>query len=448
MAVFRIMISRRRYLQLSSLAGAGACMGVPTTLQAHPGPLLEGADERIEKHRKGDVVLRPTMPDGRAMPSGTRVRIELLRHRFLFGCNLFKLGQCRTDAQNVAYSERFSELMNFATLPFYWWVYEMRRGKPHYKQTEDLLAWCQKNGVTPKGHPLAWNWMDPRWAKGMKPGELMKLQFERIADCVGRFKGSLDTWDVVNEATDYGRTGPRERAPVLTAGIDALGVPAYLTEAFRRARKANPKATLLINDYRMDPAYADKVLRNLVDSEGKAMFDVIGLQSHMHGGAWSDRKTWATCERFVPFGVPLHFTETTIVSGRKSGGRWQGSTAEGERQQAKEVAAFYKILFSHPSVEAITWWDFSDQGAWMGAPSGLIRADMSPKPAYDVLLDLLRKTWWTRTEKTVDGEGTASCRGFHGSYRVTASIGSRRLSGNFEITPGTRKKLAVRMHGA
>ena len=83
------------------------------------------------------------------------------------------------------------------------------------------------------------------------------------------------------------------------------------------------------------------MLRKLVDAEGKAMFDAIGMQSHMHEGTWSEHRTWETCEHFVPFGVPLHFTETTIVSGRKSGGRWEGSSAEGERRQAEAVANFY-----------------------------------------------------------------------------------------------------------
>lgn len=440
------MITRRRYLKLSSMTGAAGCLGAPAILRADPddaGSLLEAADERIEKHRKSDATLRVTLPDGRPVPSGTRVRIEQVRHRFLFGCNLFKLGRCKTPAQNETYLERFAGLLNFATLPFYWWSYEGRRGKPDYKRTEDALAWCREEGVTPKGHPLAWNWIDPRWARGMKPAEVMKRQFERIEDCVGRFKGQLDIWDVVNEATDYGRKEPRERAPALTAGIEELGVPAYLAEAFRRARKANPDATLLINDYRMDPAYADKVIRKLVDENGKAMYDVIGLQSHMHGGAWPDRKVWETCERFAPFGVPLHLTETTVVSGARSGERWQGSSAEGERKQAEAVARLYKHLFSHPSVEAITWWDFSDQGAWMGAPSGLIRTDMTPKPAYERLRDLVKKDWWTQTEGTAAKKGGVTCRGFHGDYRATATVGSAKLRGSFSIAPGAAGKLAV-----
>ena len=43
------------------------------------------------------------------------------------------------------------------------------------------------------------------------------------------------------------------------------------------------------------------------------------------------------------------------------------------------------MIFSHPAVEAITWWDFSDRGAWQRAPAGFLRDDLSPKPAYERL---------------------------------------------------------------
>ncbi|MCD6507549.1 hypothetical protein J7M22_13115 [Candidatus Poribacteria bacterium] len=48
------------------------------------------------------------------------------------------------------------------------------------------------------------------------------------------------------------------------------------------------------------------------------------------------------------------------------------------------------MLFSHPSVEAITWWDFSDRGAWQGTAAGFLRKDMSPKPAYERLTELVK----------------------------------------------------------
>ena len=179
---------------------------------------------------------------------------------------------------------------------------------------------------------------------------------------------------------------------------------------------------LLINDYRVDPAYV-RLIKQWTTRAGRQPFDVIGIQSHMHRGVWSNTKIWEVCQRFAPFDVPLHFTETTILSGRVGweaarGDRSWSSTPEGERRQAEEVARCYTMLFSHPAVTAITWWDFSDRNAWQRAPAGLIRSDLSPKPAYDRLLDLVKKQWWTRVELQTDATGCARFRGFLGDYRL------------------------------
>ena len=76
----------------------------------------------------------------------------------------------------------------------------------------------------------------------------------------------------------------------------------------------------------------------------------------MIGRVWPPKETWRVCQQFSRFALPLHFTETTIISGDrlpKKKGDWP-STPEGEARQAREVAGFYTLLFSHPAVEAIT----------------------------------------------------------------------------------------------
>jgi hypothetical protein len=150
----------------------------------------------------------------------------------------------------------------------------------------------------------------------------------------------------------------------------------------------------------------------------------------MHSGPWPDERVWDVCERFARFGVPLHFTELTILSGREA---WDGptpwpSTPEGEARQAREATRIYTHLFSHPAVEAITWWDFSDRGAWKQAPAGLLRQDMTPKPVYDALADLIRHRWWTKEALTTGENGEASFRGFLGDYTVTIAKGDRGVA--------------------
>ena len=231
-----------------------------------------------------------------------------------------------------------------------------------------------------------------------------------------------------------------------------MSVGAYVCEAFKSARKASPKATLLINDYRTDPSYAEKVISQLVDDSGQPLYDVIGIQSHMHGAYWGAQKAWEICERFAKFGKPLHFTETTLVSGEQGWDlrqqrkdlnfRWV-STSEGEKRQAQQVAEFYRVLFSHPAVEAITWWDFTDQNAWQQAPAGLVRDDMSPKPAYEELERLIKSNWWTQTETDVAAGGNTSFHGYFGQYEVNTRIDGQKLTGTFRLDKTTKEIIEV-----
>ena len=123
---------------------------------------------------------------------------------------------------------------------------------------------------------------------------------------------------------------------------------------------------------------------------------------------------------------------------------WE-STAEGEAFQAREVERFYTMLYSHPAVEAITWWDFTDLHAWQGAPAGFLRKDMSPKPAYNVLHDLIKKKWWTRQELTTDQAGKARFRGTIGDYRVTVSFpGQAPVDRELTIARDQPNELTVR----
>jgi len=405
--------------------------------------ILGQADARIEKHRKGDAVLRLLGPDGKPLKASLTAEITQTRHKFLFGCNIFKLHRCRTAEDNAAYEKHFAALLNYATLPFYWWNYERQRGKPDDARTEELVRWCKANNITTKGHPLAWNWGEQKWLPE-EPEEAMKLQFKRIERCVSRFKGDIDIWDVVNEATHYDRPHALQNVPKLTEAIRRMGVGAYVRQAFEAARKANPKATLVINDYRTDPAYAEKVITKLVGDDGQPLYDVIGIQSHMHGGYWGAERTWQVCQAFAKFGKPLHYTETTLVSGPRTKQVWN-TTPEGEKLQAEQVAEFYTVLFSHPAVEAVTWWDFTDQGAWQRAPAGFLRADMTPKTAYSELLRFIKNKWWTQTKTTLEAGSRVRFRGFFGQYKVTARLGDRQLIGAFSFDKSVKKAIDVQL---
>lgn len=212
-------LNRRDFLKSVGL-GIGAAMTDSTLFAQTPDSpekterVLSEADQRIDRHRKADATLTLACPSGVSLEPGQEVAIEQQRHRFLFGSNLFKLGRCRTDGDNTAYAAQFAKLLNYATLPFYWWSYERHQGQPDEARTEEAVRWCKANDITPKGHPLAWNWVDPAWLPD-DPKQAMALQLARIEQCAERFRGSIDIWDVVNEATHFDRPECRRQAPPL-----------------------------------------------------------------------------------------------------------------------------------------------------------------------------------------------------------------------------------------
>ena len=154
----------------------------------------------------------------------------------------------------------------------------------------------------------------------------------------------------------------------------------------------------------------------------------IGIQSHQHQGYWGREKIEAVLSRYEKFGLPIHFTENTIVSGPAippeirdlNDFRYEDnvSTPEYEEKQKNQMEEMYRILFEeHPLVKAVTNWDFGD-GAWLNAPSGLIRRDGSVKPSYEMLKNLIWGEWSTNLELKTDSKGIVNFEGFKGEYSV------------------------------
>ena len=331
-------------------------------------------------------------------------------------------GRCKEPEREQEYRRRFAALLNYATLGFYWGAYEPERGQPHYDYTDSVLEWCRAHSISCKGHPLAWDHpaSSPKWLTE-DLAEIERLSTARVREIITRFKGRLDIWDVVNEPTDLKRFNNP-----MNVWAQKLGAVPYVRLHLDVARKASPQATLLVNDYRVDPAFY-KILDEL-RGHGQLLFDAIGIQSHMHGGGWPLRKVWDVCDHYAKLGVPLHFTETTIVSGPRlgPGENWGATTPELEQKPADYVAKFYTTVFAHPRTDALTWWDFSDAGAWQRAAAGFVRKDVSAKPAYDQLHALIKGQWWTKTAGRTDASGEFKTRAFFGTHRISANLSDGR----------------------
>ena len=99
--------------------------------------VLPRPDVRLALLRKGDAVVKVIDATGNPV-RGAKISIEQTRHAFLFGSNIYCWGAMPSPALEKAYRDRFAALLNYATLPFYWWSYERRQGEPDHARTEEI----------------------------------------------------------------------------------------------------------------------------------------------------------------------------------------------------------------------------------------------------------------------------------------------------------------------
>lgn len=395
-------------------------------------------------HRKASRVLRIVDANGKPAANQT-VRLQLKNHEFLFGCGAFEslpyTNAPRTDAAFDARMEdrmaKWLGLFNYGTLPFYWGRFEGEEGKPMTAEYTRAAEFLRSKDVTLKGHPLCWQTVGAQWLLKYDNDTILRKQLERIHRDVTAFKGLVDMWDVINEVVIMPIYDKYDNAA--TRLCNMLGRVGLIKTVFQAAHEANPDAELLINDFNLSTNY-----EILIDGclNAGVPIHTIGLQSHQHQGVWGKEKQEAILARFEHFGLPIHFTENTIVAGplvapeindlQDAHYDDDAATPEYEAKQADDLVQMYRNLFeNHPLVTGITNWDFGD-GAWLNAPSGVIRKDGSLKPSYHALHKLIKEEWTTDVTLTTDENGLCTLEGFKGKYE--ASCGGKL--GSVVLTAG------------
>lgn len=406
--------------------------------------IMNGAGDRIEQIRKGDAYIQ-VIDDNGTPVRGARVYFEQQSHDFLFGSNLTPLSEKGPNAVNQDWANAYTALFNYGTLPFYWDQYEPRQGTTNEQALRAMADWSRKRGIVTHGQPLLSASSAPAWVP-VNIQDTQNSMEKRLKNITGSFCGLVDYWTVVDEPI----SGQRVNNPV-GAWLNSRTPAVACADALAWAGAGCPKATMIINDFRTDQDYRD-LLQNITREKGK--YDGIGLQMHMHRGNWPFYQVWDICNRFEDFKVPLYLTEVTVLSGAprtgvgtsQQTGDWP-TTTEGEAAQAEYVEKFYTLLFSHPSVQAITWWDFSDLNAWQGAPAGLLRKDMSKKPAYERLLKLIKTKWRSFGNVYTDDSGKAIFRGFYGNYKVQIEKENKTVTTSVHVSKGLDNKFKIKLTG-
>ncbi len=393
-------------------------------------------DAGIEENRKGNALL-DACPDGQLLPEGTPVEAELVNHAFRFGANLFMLDEMESDEKNRIYREKFAELFNLATVPFYWSDLEPEKGKPRYDKdspkvyrrpaTDLCLEYCREKNIEPKCHCLNYDKFVPTWLRGADPAEMKKALSAHFREIAERYADQIPSFEVTNETLS-------------SKYLSSFFMEDDFVEwSWREAEKYFPNNRLIINEYRtFSPCINNRnfyyLLLERLFNEGITHLDTIGFQFHTFQPREAEAKVAAArynpdfmlsfLDLFSRFGRKMQLTEMTIPA--------YSDAAEDEEIQADLLVNLFKMFFSHKSMDSIVYWNLVD-GYAAFAPQGdmtvgenlyyggLLRFDMSEKPAFRALKKLIREEWHTKVSSAVQG-GKIAFRGFYGDYRITAHL--------------------------
>lgn len=293
-----------------------------------------------------------------------------------------------------------------------------QEGKFKWRKADRLVSYGEKHGMTVTGHVLVWHAQTPDWFFKDSLGHdaskelLTQRMRQHIHAVVGRYKGRIKGWDVVNEAIED--DGTYRQSP----WYRILG-PQYIEMAFRFAHEADPDAELYYNDYSMsNPKKREKVCQIVRDLKAKGMrIDAVGMQSH-NGLDFPDLTEYErSMDAFAACGVRVMITELDMnvlpnpdsFSGAEIGQSFEyaasmdpyknGLTAEAESRINDRWLTFFRIYKRHAhQISRITLWGVSDRQSWMNdwpiqgrtAYALLFDRQYQPKPVVNDIIDLFR----------------------------------------------------------
>jgi len=380
---------------------------------------------------------------------------ETFKNRFLVGTavnrNMVTGTTFRRSAEQVAkditlVKEQFNQISPENDLK--WQLVHPREGTDGYDfaPADAFVNFGLSNKMYVVGHTLVWHSQTPNWvfagtnappastaSATIQPGtnqfgrrgfggfgpytgprasreELLQRMRDHIHTVVGRYKGKVQCWDVVNEAI---ADGPGTNVLRNSLWLQIIG-PDYIAKAFQYAHEADPSAILRYNDYGLENPAKRKKLAILIKSlqAEKVPVHAIGSQAHVNVSMSFDTMDHALTE-IAALGLPVHVTELDINSAA-SGQRGVGAdvsanalTTEGglvsdaDRKLSDAYAAIFRAFLKHSdSLKMVTFWGANDANSWraQGKPL-LFDGDCQPKLAFEAVIAEAKKAGTQRSPR-------------------------------------------------
>jgi endo-1,4-beta-xylanase len=286
----------------------------------------------------------------------------------------------------------------------------------NFEPGDRYVEFGEKNHMAIIGHTLVWHSQTPRWVfqdaegKPLDREALLARMRDHIHTVVGRYKGRIKGWDVVNEALqDNGALRQSQWFRII--GED------YIAKAFQFAHEADPKAELYYNDYSLEiPAKRDGAVALIKRLQAQGIpVAAIGTQHHDKMKSPALDQVEATIVAFGNLGVKVNVTELDVDVAPSSQRNTSADVAEVARQTgganvysnslpdsvqqelAQRYAGLFSVFHKHSDViERVTFWGVTDGDSWLNRPGRvnyplLFDRNGRPKPAFDAIIKAARK---------------------------------------------------------
>lgn len=291
-----------------------------------------------------------------------------------------------------------------------------------FTQSDRYVAFGEANGMFIVGHTLVWHSQTPRWvfqdANGapMTRDALLSRMKDHIQTVVGRYKGRVKGWDVVNEALN--EDGTMRRSPWYTIIGDD-----FIAKAFQYAHEADPAAELYYNDYNLENAAKRNGAAELVQKLKAQGIPIAAVGSQTHEKLYNTAtaaKLDTTISVLGALGVKVNITELDVdvlPAATQNRTADVGVTAQGsvnttvnpyaaglpdsvQRKLSQRYADLFAVFLKHRgTVDRVTFWGVGDGDSWLNDwpmrgrtnyPLLFDRQDL-PKPAFDAVLETARQ---------------------------------------------------------
>jgi endo-1,4-beta-xylanase len=233
-------------------------------------------------------------------------------------------------------------------------------GPKHFESADRLLAFCDQHRIAMRGHCLIWNEWNPEWVKNMSASERRMYFDSYIDEVVARYRGQLQSWDIVNEPFWPGHHAPGGFR--IGPWYDAFG-PDYVRRAFERAAQVDRTTKFVLNeaqterDDELGLAVRRGLLKLVADLKNAGVkLDVVGLQGHLQPQYPHDPARFSEfLHALADLGVDIYITEFDVCDDV-----FPDDAEARDAAVAKTAQQFLEPTLRHPAVKALITWELAD----------------------------------------------------------------------------------------